>query len=437
MSFGRYGAVCLLLLLVLPLFFAYAPDEFIVKETHLLEKGEVPKSIISINKGNDSFFVVRIELEGHTTGYIALKEFKKEIVTNEVLNKQLFQTAEFIEKYQEFKGKVRDNPALIWFIVNWGEVSTIENKLANEGLELDLIQSTLGSSSGKDIVSGMQEKLGVIRLNLEVLGKKMNETDTEEGSFLTEPVVGGEKKLKDAVLDCYALLEQIHNLSLDYESLQQQLAIAIADDPSISAETKKQLNKTADLPDEFAEVEKWFTSAQGMHIKKAMESIYLNASKDSAGYGSDITRRIKRQKAFDAIYGADADFKKKTGGKYSSLKEAFDQINNKDVRDYWVEQEKFSDLVDEWNAAEHRFATADYDRAVVEAEKAKKTAIEVLNGGLKDSNPDRLNYALLFNGALLIIILLIILVIVRNRGRLMRFVGAGEEEERVELHDFP
>ena len=437
MNLWRFGAVCLVLLLFLPLFFGYAPDEFIAKETHLLEKGEMPKSIISINKGNDSFFVVRIESEGQTTGYIALQEFKKEVVTNEVLNKQLFQTAEFIEKYQEFKEKVRDNPALIWFIVNWGEVSTIENKLSNEGMELDLIQSTLGSSAGKDIVSKMEEKLGVIRLNLEVLGKKMNATDTKEGSFLTGPVVGGEKKLKESVLDSYALLEQLHNLGLEYESLQQQLAIAIANDPSISAETKKQLNKTADLPDEFAEVEKWFTSAQGMHLKKALESIYLNASKDSADYASDVTRRLKREEAFNAIYGVDADFKKKTSEKYSSLKEAFDQLNSKDVRDYWVEQEKFSELVDEWNSAEHRFAVGDYERAVIAAGKAKKLAIEVLNGGLRNPNKDNFNYDLLFNGALLIIILLIILVIVRNRERLLRFVGGGEDEERVELHDFP
>ncbi len=435
MRLGIFWVLCLLVLFF-PLFFSYSPDEFLAKETHLLEKGEVPKSIISISKGDNSFYVVRIELEGQTTGYIALNKFKKEVVTNEVLNKQLFQTAEFIEKYQEFKGKVRDNPALIWFIVNWGEVNTIGNKLSNEGLELDLIQSTLKSSSGKSIVSAMESKLETIRINLEVLGKKMNETDTKEGSFLTEPVVGGEKDLKDAVLECYAYLEQLQNLTLEYETLQQQLAIAIANDPGISAETKKQLNKTANLPDEFSEVEKWFTSAQGMQLKKTMESIYLNASKDSSDNAKHISTRLKRERAFNAIYGSDSDFKKKTGGKYSSLKEAFDQINSEQVRDYWAEQEKLSELIGEWNAAEHKFGIGDYDRAVTEAKKAKSAAIEVLNGGLKKPDGGVLNTELLFNGMLLIIILLIILIIVRNREKLVRFFG-GSEEEEVELHDFP
>lgn len=415
---------------------SYEPDKYLVNETHLLEQDETLENVLTIKHNEEEYYVVQITYKGKTNSYIALKKFEKKIVENEVLNKQLFQTAEFYIEYQEFKSKVRDNPALIWFIVKWGEVSTISNKIANEGLELDLIRSTLESSSGNEIISQMESMLEAIKTTLDVLKNKMSSTDTKEGSFLTSPTAGEEKELKDAIIECYSYLESLHLLNQDYESLQQQLAIAIADDPDLDRETKQQLNKTADLPEEFTEIEKWYNSAQNMQLKKTMENIYFNSSSASSNYAKKIGTRLKRNYTFNVLYGEDPDLKKKTDNKYSSLKEAFDVMQGEELRDLWVEQEKLSEFFQEWKRAEAKFNLGDYDRALEAAGKAKKNAIAVYSAGLIEIDGKQIDYSTLITGVVLIIILITILYIIRNRGKLKSFISGSEEEERVVFNEW-
>jgi len=421
----------LLALLIVPAF-SYEPEVFIAKETHLLGDDELAGDNISIAKGETDYFVVQITVSNKTIGYIALDKFEKKVIENEVLNKQLFQTAEFISEYQKFKLNVSENPALIWFVVNWGEVNTVSNKISNEELELQLIASELNSSEGLDIVGDMGELLSAIKTNLEVLKNKMSGADASEGSFLTTPVVSGDRDLKDSVVEAAGYLEQLHELNLQYETLQQQLAIAIAGDPDLSIETKQQLNKTANLPDEFQKIEKWWTSAQQMQLAKTMNSIYQNAAASSSTFASHIQNRLKRQETFIVLYEEDLDLKKKTNGDYVSLRQAFDSMNSEELKDYWLEQEGLGEFFQQWNIAESKFNKGDYDRSLEAANQAKKAAVAVHSAGLISIKPGP-DYGTLITGIALIIILLVILYVVRNRGRLAGFVGGAEEEERVDF----
>ncbi len=421
----------LLALLILPAF-SYEPEIFIAKETHLLGESELAGNNISIAKGETEYFVVQVTVNSKTTDYIALDKFEKKVIEDQVLNKQLFQTAEFISEYQKFKRDVSDNPALIWFIVNWGEVNTVSNKISNEGLELQLIANELSSSEGLDIVGDMDELLSAIKTTLEVLKNKMSGTDAIEGSFLTSPIVGGGKELKDAVIETTGYLGQLHELNLQYETLQQQLAIAIAGDPDLSIETKQQLNKTANLPDEFQKIEKWWTSTQQMQLAKTMDNIYQNAAASSSTYASHVQNRLKRQETFIELYEENDYLKEKTGNTYSTLRQAFDSMNSEELRDYWVEQDKLSEFIQQWGIAESKFNKGDYDRSLEAANLAKKAAVSVHSAGLVQIEPGP-DYGTLITGIALIIILLVILYVIRNRGRLAGFFGGEEQEERVDF----
>lgn len=433
MNLLKNGSILVLFLLFCSFCFSYEPDEFLAKKTHLLEENEVPENIVTITKGDEEFYVVQITKDGETAGYIALQKSSPVIIEGEVKNKQLIQTAEFIVEYQGFKSEVRDNPALIWFIVNWGEVSTISSKISNEELELDLIRDTLNSATGNEIIGKMESKLLSIKTALEVLKKKMSSTDTLEGSFLTQPSVGGGVDLKNAVIECYSYLEQLHSLGLEYEALQQQLAIAIANNPKIDRETKQQLNKTADLPEQFSKIEKWFTSAQNMQLEKRMNSILQNASQSSSNYAKYVDSRLKRDEAFNELYTEREELKRET--EYSTLQEAFEQINSEQLRNKWVEQGELNEFIQEWSRAETKFNKGDYLRAIEAAKKAEDSAIKVYTGGLKKEEPV-FEFGLFFTGAVLLIVLLIILIIVRNRGKLTEFILGSEGEERVEFNDW-
>ncbi|MCX6802474.1 MAG: hypothetical protein NT067_05195, partial [Candidatus Diapherotrites archaeon] len=242
-------------------FFAYeCPAEdissFVSGDIHVLETGETIGNIIAIGQDKDVFCVAQIVLKSNTSGYIALKGAENQAITDETLNKRLFQTTEFIVQYQAFKKDLKDK-ALTWFIIKWNDVSTISAKISGETLDLDLIRKALTDSAAQSIVSEMEAKLAQISTALEVLKNKMSSTDSIESSFVTGPVVGGEKGLKEAVVECYSYLAQLHQLNLEYSELQKKLRVEIADDPDLAMETKQQLNQAAELPDEFSRIEQW------------------------------------------------------------------------------------------------------------------------------------------------------------------------------------
>jgi hypothetical protein len=193
-------------------------------------------------------------------------------------------------------------------------------------------------------------------------------------------------------------------------------------------ETKQQLNKAAELPEEFARIEQWYQSAENMSLEKTMKTIFLNASSSSAEFAKEVAAMLQRDVAFRALYSEDLDFKKKTDGNFASLKEAFDKMNGEQIKEFWADQEKLSQFSTEWAAAEDKFSRRDYERALENAKNAKKSALAVYSAGLLEPGPDGINYELLISVAVIIIFVLIILYLVKNRGKLVSFVSGSEEE---------
>ncbi|MFH1234962.1 MAG: hypothetical protein V1493_05115 [Candidatus Diapherotrites archaeon] len=406
-------------------------SNFVSGDTHFLETGETIGNIIAIRQKEEVYCVVQIVLRSKTSGYIALKGAEKQAITDETLNKRLFQTTEFIVQYQQFKKEIKDK-AMTWFIVKWNDASTIATKISGETLDLDLIRGELDNSEAYAIVSELEAKLAQISIALEVLKNKMSATDSLESSFVTKPLVGGETGLKDAVTECYSYIAQLHQLNLEYSELQKKLRVEIAGDPDLSMEAKQQLNQAAELPEEFSRIEQWYQSAENMSLEKTMNTIFLNASGSSAEFAKEVTAMLQRDVAFKALYSEDPDFKKKTDGNFASLKEAFDKMNGEQIKEFWADQEKLSQFSAEWAAAEDKFQRRDYERALENAKNAKKSALAVYSAGLLEPEPEGINYELLISVAVIIIFVLIILYMIKNRGKLVSFVsGSGEEEEVV------
>jgi len=436
MNLLRNGVLCLLLLLFCFSALAYKPENYLASETQLIYEGEGIGTVYVVPKGEDSYYVVELELEDETSGYIALPEHREEVVTDNVLSKQLFQTAEFHNEYQTFKKQVADNPGLIWFIANWEEVSTISTKIEAEGIDFIFMRDKL-DGKGADILSEMESRLSDISDSLTILRNKMSAAETLEGSFLTAPEAGSESDLKNANIECYDYLERLHELNLEYSVLAKGLGAEIATNTDLSVEEMKQVSDAANLPAEFDKIETWYSHANNMKLEKTMQNIYLNATKSSADFADAIQTRLKRQDAFNSINSLDVDFKKKTDNKFESLAVAFESITADSVYGKWKDKTSLAGLEAAWKKTISRFSSGNYDKSMESASLAKKAAVAVLDAGQAKEDPDGIDSGLLITGVVLIIIFLIVLIIVRKREELGIFISGNSEDDRVEFNDFP
>jgi len=211
----------------------YDPIQFLTKQTYVLRENETVKKFIVISYESKPYYVVQISANDAVVGYIALEKFNKKVVEEKVKSKVLFQTAEFIARYTDFKKEVNDNPSYIWFILKYNDIPTIKQKLENEKLELSLIAQTVSSHEGVSKANALSSMLDVIISELDELHSKMLDAVSFESQFLKEPIAGEEIQLKEKLIDSYETLEGVFRDKQEYESLLLQLKIDIANDPEL------------------------------------------------------------------------------------------------------------------------------------------------------------------------------------------------------------
>lgn len=411
----------------------YDPIQFITKQTYMLRENETADKFIVISYENTPYYVVQINANDAVVGYIALEKFNKKVVEEKIKSKLLFQTAEFIARYTDFKKEVNDNPSYIWFILKYNDVPTIKQKLENEKLELSLIAQTLSNYDGISKANALSSMLDVIIAELSQLHEKMLDTVSFESQFLKEPVAGEEGQLKEKLLDSYETLEAIFKDKQDYESLLLQLKIDIANDPELDRDTKKQLNETADLPDEAKEIDKWYTSATNMQFKENLESIYLDSSDKSTSYAEQVTLRLKRDECYRFIYEENTELEKKTNNELMSLDGAYRLIVDESNYDRWKERTALKELKTSWAKMLSNLEKEDYDGALENAKIAMNKAIEVYNGGFfNEDGGTEIDYNLIFQATIVIIVILMVIYAIRNRKKLVSLVS-GEENEEIEF----
>lgn len=430
-----FALVIILLFAIMQSAFAveYDPIQFLTKQTYMLRENETAKKFIVISYENKPYYVVQITANDAVVGYIALEKFNKKVVEEKVKSKVLFQTAEFIARYTDFKKEVNDNPSYIWFILKYNDVPTIKQKLENEKLELSLIAQTLSDYDGISKANALSSMLDVIIAELDQLHEKMLDAVSFESQFLKEPIASEEAQLKEKLIDSYEALEAIFKDKQNYESLLLQLKIDIANDPELDRDTKKQLNETADLPDEAKEIDKWHISATNMQFKENLESIYLDSSDKSTSYAEQVTLRLKRDACYRFIYEENTELEKKTNNELMSLDGAYKLIMDESNYDRWKERIALKELKTSWAKMLSNLKKEDYDSALENAKIALSKVIDVYNGGFFDENSGaEIDYALIFQAAVAIIVILMVIYAIRNRKKLVSLVS-GEENEEIEF----
>ncbi len=423
-------SLALLLLCTAALAIEYDPIQFLTKQTYMLRENESASKFIIIKHEAQPYYVVQITANGEVAGYIALERYNKKVVEDKIKSKLLFQTAEFISRYTEFKKNVNENPSYVWFILKYNDIPTIEQKLENEKLELKLIAQTVTTYEASSQVATLSSMLDVLIAELEELHKKMLDAVSFESSFLKEPETGKESELKDMLLSCYELLASIYSHKQEYESALVQLKIEIANDPNLDRETKKQLNETADLPEEAMEIDKWYTSATNMQFKENLETIAIDSSDKSTRYSELISLRLKRDLCYRFIYEENKELERRTDKKFTTLKEAYDAITDEKNRDKWKNQMELAELESNWKKMMMELKKEDYDSALDHAKKALHNVIRVYEDGFYQSEDStRINYQLLIQATVAIIIILGIIYALRNRKKLISLVSGEEYEE--------
>ncbi len=411
----------------------YDPIQFLTKQTYVLRENETVKKFIVISYESKPYYVVQISANDAVVGYIALEKFNKKVVEEKVKSKVLFQTAEFIARYTDFKKEVNDNPSYIWFILKYNDIPTIKQKLENEKLELSLIAQTVSSHEGVSKANALSSMLDVIISELDELHSKMLDAVSFESQFLKEPIAGEEIQLKEKLIDSYETLEGVFRDKQEYESLLLQLKIDIANDPELDRDTKKQLNETADLPDEAKEIDKWYTSATNMQFKENLESIYLDASDKSTSYAEQVASRLKRDSCYRFIYEENTELEKKTNNELMTLKEAYTLIMDEKNYDKWKNRLALKELKTNWAKMLSNLEKEDYDTALKYARKALNNAIDVYKEGFfVDNGKTEINYELIFQAAIAIIVILMVIYAIRSRKKLVSLIS-GEGDEEVEF----
>jgi len=413
----------------------YDPIQFLTKQTYMLRENETVKKFIVISYESKPYYVVQISANDVVVGYIALEKFNKKVVEEKVKSKVLFQTAEFISNYTDFKKEVNSNPSYIWFILKYNDIPTIKQKLENEKLELSLIAQTVSSYEGVSKANALSSMLDVIISELDELHSKMLDAVSFESQFLKEPIAGKEIQLKEKLIDSYESLERIFRDKQEYESLLLQLKIDIANDPELDRDTKKQLNETADLPDEAKEIDKWYTSATNMQFKENLESIYLDASDKSTSYAAHVALRLKRDSCYRFIYEENTELEKKTNNELMTLKEAYTLIMDEKNYDKWKNRLALKDLKTNWAKMLSNLEKEDYDTALKYAKKALNNAIDVYKEGFfVDNGKTEINYELIFQAAIAIIVILMVIYAIRSRKKLVSLIS-GEKDEKVVFNE--
>jgi hypothetical protein len=410
----------------------YDPAQFVTKQTYMLRENETIGNVKEIELDGKAYYVVQITTNKDVTGYIALERFEKKVVSEQVKSKQLFQTMHFWDLYLKFKKRVSDNPSYIWFILQHEQISTIKQALETEKYELALISQVINTEEVVDKVANLVSMLDSIITDLDELRSAMLDAISFESDFLNAPKAGQETELKEKLLACYEKLEAVFRKKQDYEALLVQLRIDIANDPNLSIEEKKSLQKTSELPEEAHTIDTWYSSATNMHFKENIENAYLSALQNSSKFASNVAMRIKRDACYKFIYEENEKLEKETKNELMTLKTAYDVIMDEKYYEKWLNREQLKEFKTNWAKAISSLEKEDYDNALRYAKKALNNAIAVYKDGFfQQDGTSNINDVLLkalVAIAFILIGILIIKYIMKRKGQLFGISGGDYEE---------
>ena len=407
---------------------------FVTQENHFLfEDEDYQLPVVEITHEGKKYWVIPI-LSGNTlVTFFPVKSEAKELSLSKPLNRQLFKTADTLRSLSVEKERISKNQQVDWlFASNYVLIfEELSRGLENEIFEMNIIESTLNNADVSSQVNRMNSSLSTMSLKSGGLTKSITEAIAAEAAFASAPDALSAAKLKDEFDDAFEELFSLNADALSYrdeiQKLKQLISVSDAD-----AATKDYLVSLADPPAEFNNIGRYVTNA--LSLQQAINGMYANVDSRADSLLAEFESRVERDKAFRLLYSENTSISRRTEGEFSSLQQIVNFILDENNRPYWKNKELISAMESKWSQAVRNFNERNYALAETFAEKAADDAVAIFNQGfIEAAQPPLLPQELIFQLVIALLALLAILYLYNNRGKIIKFVKQGSEEEEVEL----
>ena len=407
---------------------------FVTQENHFLfEDEDYQLPVVEITHEGKKYWVIPI-LSGNTlVTFFPVKSEAKELSLSKPLNRQLFKTADTLRSLSVEKERISKNQQVDWlFASNYVLIfEELSRGLENEIFEMNIIESTLNNADVSSQVNRMNSSLSAMSLKSGGLTQSITEAIAAEAAFASAPDALSAAKLKDEFDDAFEELFSLNADALSYrdeiQKLKQLISVSDAD-----AATKDYLVSLADPPAEFNNIGRDVTNA--LSLQQAINGMYANVDSRADSLLAEFESRVERDKAFRLLYSENTSISRRTEGEFSSLQQIVNFILDENNRPYWKNKELISAMESKWSQAVRNFNERNYALAETFAEKAADDAVAIFNQGfIEAAQPPLLPQELIFQLVIALLALLAILYLYNNRGKIIKFVKQGSEEEEVEL----
>lgn len=409
---------------------AYAPissqeaRNFIVAESNFLEAGDSIEIYpnFPVASGEEKYWVAVISTFDESSGFLAVKYSEKELCLDDSINSKLFRTVYILKSIEAYKATGN------WLFsnTNAGYFESLGKTLSsNEANDLSIIEETIGGGEAGQKINSMQSMLGLMEDQSIKLKNKFTYILELENEFMNSTDVSQTDSLKEEYARAIELLDEFELMRIDYETKVKELQ-AIINKSDLEPGEKQQLGVLANPPSDLAKVSS--LKSQGDSIEQRINEAYSKAASNVSTWVDNVGVMVKRDEAYNVLYGVDEDLYKQTNQTYNKISDAVSEILSDKLRPYWKEQERVNDLRSTWKKAENDFNQKNYESVKSYASRLKNDIKIILEGGFVEEEQPLNEMA--FTIAIGLIVLLIVIVLIKNRGKIFS-IAKGEEEEKI------
>ncbi|MFH1544886.1 MAG: hypothetical protein ABIE23_02225, partial [archaeon] len=409
---------------------AYAPissqeaRNFIVAESNFLEAGDSIEIYpnFPVASGEEKYWVAVISTFDESSGFLAVKYSEKELCLDDSINTDLFATVYILKSIEVYKA----TPTWLFSNNNAGYFESLGKTLSsNEANDLSIIEGSLSGSEAEQKINSMHSMLNLMEDQSIKLKNKFIYILELENEFMNSTNVNQTDSLKQEYDRATELLNEFELMRIDYETKVKELQ-SIINKSDLEPGEKQQLGILANPPGDLAKVSS--LKSQGDSLGQRINEAYSKAESNKKTWVDNVGVMVKRDEAYNVLYGVDEDLYKKTGQTYNKISDAVSEILSDALRPFWKEQERVNDLRSTWKKAENDFNQKNYKSVESYASRLKNDITIIVEGGFAEEEQPLNEMA--FTIAIGLIVLLVVIVIIKNREKIFS-IAKGEEEEKV------
>ena len=429
----RFLIALALLILCSQAFAISAQDalNFATKQNNFLYSNESVEIFpnVRIENKNKDYWVITV-LNGNTlTGFIPVYDKTSSLPDSEIAKRELIKTAYVLRNEKQLAENSSRQGLWLFDASNVKFFSDLSQDLKNEKIDLTTIKTSLVDFPLlQDEVDDLVDQLDEMWPLADDLSRSLLETSSFESDFFVNPDTNALKDLEDHFEDSFKLMAELEaersKYLADLDSLRQ--AIALTDLP---LETKQGLNSLANVPTSLQQFGS--KTILAVDLEEKLKAIFNGAAANVDSLVLDLSTRVRRNNAMQALYGTDNELLEKTG--QASLEQLMTLLLNEDYFFIWNNQGDLANAKEDWDKAKGFYEAGSFEQSENNAASSKNYALKVYSAGTKEPEQP-FDTDLLFTGVVLLIIAVIIIYALKNREKISGLVS-GEKEES-ELNDW-